>query len=83
MVKIRIEIGYLEGVEDPEASTLFHNLGILGYDSVENMKIYKIYQLDISSDNEHALEIARDVASKILINPVINSYSVKVVEEIS
>ena len=47
------------------------------------MKIYKIYQLDISSDNEHALEIARDVASKILINPVINSYSVKVVEEIS
>ena len=81
MVKLRIEIGYLEGGEDPEASTLFHNLGILGYDSVEGLKIYKIYQIDVAGDNEHGLEVARDIASKILINPVINSFTVKIVEE--
>ena len=63
MVKLRIEIGYLEGVEDPEASTLFHNLGILGYDSVEGLKIYKIYQIDVAGDNEHGLEVATQRAN--------------------
>ncbi|MHB8360802.1 MAG: phosphoribosylformylglycinamidine synthase subunit PurS [Thermoplasmataceae archaeon] len=82
MVKLRIEVGYLEGVENPEASTLFHNLGILGYENVEGLRIYKVYEIEIASDNENAISIARDVASKILINPVINSFTVHVVEEL-
>ncbi|MGP6207144.1 phosphoribosylformylglycinamidine synthase subunit PurS [Cuniculiplasma sp. SKW3] len=81
MVKIRIEVGYLDGVEDPESSTLFHNLGILGYDDVENVKILKTYELQFDGDEESAKAMAKAIAENLLINPVINSYKVVVLGE--
>ncbi len=81
MVKIRIEVGYLESVEDPESSTLFHNLGILGYNDVENVRILKTYEIDFSCDENSAKEMAKAIAENLLINPVINSFRVIVLGE--
>ncbi len=81
MVRIRIEISYLDGVEDPEASTLHHNLGVLGYDTVEDTRIMKIYELSFSEDTHTAMGMAKSIAENLLINPVINKYDIIVIGE--
>ncbi|MHB1439120.1 MAG: phosphoribosylformylglycinamidine synthase subunit PurS [Cuniculiplasma sp.] len=81
MVKIRLEISYLPGVEDPEATTLHHNLGILGYYSIESVSMLKVYEMEFSEDEETAKSMAKIVAESILINPVINSYKLIVLGE--
>jgi phosphoribosylformylglycinamidine synthase len=81
MVKIRLEISYLSGVEDPEATTLHHNLGILGYYGIDEVKILRVYELEFSEDIETAQSMAKTIAESILINPVINSYKLIVIGE--
>ena len=81
MVRIRIEISYLEGVEDPEALTLQHNLGVLGYDSIDRTRIMKIYELSFSEDEHTAMGMAKAIAENLLINPVINKYEIIVIGE--
>ncbi len=79
MVRIRIEISYLEGVEDPEASTLHHNLGVLGYDTIEGTRIMKIYEFMFSEDAHTAMGMAKSIAENLLINPVINKYEITII----
>lgn len=76
MTKVRIEIRYLKGVEDPEALTIKKNLNILGFTSVESLDTVRSYEVEISSDVEDPLEEARKMAEKLLVNPVIHEYSV-------
>lgn len=81
MVKIRIEISYLPGVEDPEATTLHHNLGILGYYQVDSVSMIKVYEMEFSEEEETAKTMASNIAESILINPVINGYKIIVLGE--
>lgn len=79
MPKVRIEVSYLEGVEDPEALTIFRNLKNLGYSKVESMKIIRVYELDIpGSDYE---DVAREIGENLMVNPVIHKMEVKVSDE--
>lgn len=76
MPRIRIEVSYLEGVEDPEALTIFKNLKNLGYSSVNSVRVIRSYELDI--DSPDAEKVAREIGENLMINPVIHSMDVKV-----
>ncbi len=81
MVRIRLEISYLDGVEDPEAATIYHNLEILGYYSVRKVNMLKVYELEFSDNVEEAKKKAKTIAESILVNPVINGYTITVLGE--
>lgn len=75
MSKVRIEVSYLDGVEDPEALTIFKNLRNLGYNSVDSLKVIRVYELDISeSDYE---KVAMEIGENLMVNPVIHKMEVK------
>lgn len=79
MPKVRIEVSYLEGVEDPEALTIFKNLKNLGYSTVQSMRIIRVYELDISgSDYEN---VAKEIGENLMVNPVIHRMEVKVSDD--
>ncbi len=80
MVKVRIEVSYLDGVEDPEALTIFKNLSSLGYDSVKSLRIIRSYELDI--DSPHYESVARDIGQNLMINPVIHRMKIVKVEDV-
>ena len=63
-------------VNDPEALTISGALRQLGYDaSVASYS--KLISLDIASGTrEEAIETAREMASRILANPVIEEFSI-------
>lgn len=75
MPKVRVEVSYLEGVEDPEALTILKNLKNLGYDSVDSLRIIRVYEMEISGKNPD--RIAREIGENLMINPVIHKMDVK------
>ncbi len=76
MVRIRIEIRYLKGVEDPEALTIKKNLNILGFSSVEDISTVRTYEIDFSKDAKDPIGETKKMAEKLLINPVIHDYQI-------
>ncbi len=79
MPKVRIEVSYLEGVEDPEALTIFKNLKNLGYNSVDSLKVIRVYELDIS-DRDYE-KVAKEIGENLMVNPVIHKMEVKSTDE--
>ncbi len=72
-MKARIEVTYLPNVEDPEAISIEKNLSMLGYTGIEKVSIKKIYEFTVNDDSYNILD---EIASKILTNPVIQSYKI-------
>ncbi len=68
----RIEVSYKKGVEDPEALAIQKNIKILGYESVKDTRVSKVYYFDATDEKE-----VQEIADKILANPVINDYKVE------
>jgi len=75
MVTFRVEVRYLPGVEDPEALTIKRNLKILGYSSVSNVKMARIYDLTFENEKDAHMQVEK-LARDLLSNPVINSYTI-------
>ncbi|WP_393970663.1 phosphoribosylformylglycinamidine synthase subunit PurS [Oxyplasma meridianum] len=75
MVTFRVEVRYLPGVEDPEALTVRRNLKILGYNSVSDVKMARIYDLIFENEKDALIQVEK-LARDLLSNPVINSYTI-------
>ncbi|MBD3388611.1 MAG: phosphoribosylformylglycinamidine synthase subunit PurS [Candidatus Altiarchaeales archaeon] len=76
-VEVRVELKH--GVLDAEGETVQKSLGLLGFnvDKVETVKVYKVM---LKADSEEkALKTMKQACEKLLANPVIQDYSVKVV----
>ncbi len=81
MARVRIEIRYLKGVEDPEALTIKKNLKILGFKSLESINTVRSYEVEFSEETDDPIEEARKMAEKLLVNPVIHEYRIVEVGE--
>ncbi|MCL4341471.1 MAG: phosphoribosylformylglycinamidine synthase subunit PurS [Candidatus Thermoplasmatota archaeon] len=80
MPVIRVDVEYLPGVEDPEAITILKNLNILGYKSIRETRTAKSYEFSVEGEVDKAMGVVDEIASRILTNPVIQKYSLRVVK---
>ncbi|MDX9702975.1 MAG: phosphoribosylformylglycinamidine synthase subunit PurS [Candidatus Auribacterota bacterium] len=63
-------------VLDPQGNTVKEALHSMGYNSVEDVRMGKFMELTISADSEQkALDLAHDVCNRLLVNPVIETYT--------
>lgn len=77
-MKARVEIGLRPGVLDPEAQTLERTLKSLGFGGVEHVRRLKVIELDLVQDDRAAAEEAvRAMCERLLANPVIESYTIR------
>jgi phosphoribosylformylglycinamidine synthase len=74
-MKISVSVKYLSGVEDPEALTIKKNLDILGFNGIEKLAISKTYEFELEDDQEDKRKMIEEIASRILTNPIIQSYT--------
>lgn len=77
MARIRVEIEFLPGVEDPEALTIHKNLRLLGYDSIKSVRTSKTYEFEIDDTTEKPEVIVKEIAERLLANPVIQSFKIR------
>ena len=69
-------------VNDPQGITVLGGLRNMGYDSVAEVRVGKFLEVKIDEvERNRAESIANEICDKLLANPVIEQYSVELVEQ--
>ncbi len=75
MLKATVIVKLKEGIDDPEGKSIKHSLNLLGFESVKEVRVSKYYEILIDGESESVVE---DIIHKLLVNPVIHEYEVRV-----
>ncbi len=79
MIKARVEIKLKKGIVDPEGKNITKALNLLGFKNVKDVKASKIIEILIDEENENdALKEVEEMCKKLLTNPVVNDYLIKI-----
>ncbi|HET6397935.1 MAG TPA: phosphoribosylformylglycinamidine synthase subunit PurS [Candidatus Thermoplasmatota archaeon] len=79
MVKAHITIHLKPGIKDPEADTTLKTLHLLGFASARQVHTTRIWTIDFGNVSaKKAKEEADQVCRRLLTNPVIHDYEVRI-----
>ena len=79
MTRVVVTVMPRAGVLDPQGQTVQGALARLGYGGVGDVRVGKRIELDLEGDDPAALaERAREMADRLLANPLIEDYRVEV-----
>lgn len=79
MYLAEVQVGFKDGVADPEGENTRKTLNLLGFDEVDRVHSAKVFNIEIdASDADKAHELAEEMCSRLLANPVVNEYTVEV-----
>ena len=78
-MRARVFVTLKPSVFDPQGKTITDALHSLGYAAVGDVRQGKYFEMDVAAPSaEQAIATAREVADKLLANPVIETYRVEV-----
>lgn len=78
-VKANVVVRLKEAVHDPQGETIGNVLRQLEYDRVSGVRQGKFFELEIEgATREEAERLAREIASRVLSNPVLEVFEVTV-----
>jgi len=80
MIKATIIVKLKEGIDDPEGKSIKHTLNLLGFESVANVHVAKYYEILLDLPKDEGEKAVREMLKKLLVNPVIHDYEVRVEE---
>ena len=76
-----IRVYFKPGIHDPESETINRALGRLGFDKIASLSAGKFFDVNIEAENADAASAtARQMCETLLANPVIETYSVEIVD---
>ena len=79
--KVKVEVKLKPVVLDPQGKSVLMALNNLGYSEVEDARIGKLIELTVKDGSaESVKERVNDMCVKLLSNPVIEDFAVKVEE---
>lgn len=80
MTTFRVTISRKPGLSDPEGATTQRALADLGFSSVEHVSFGRTITLEIDSDDlEAATADVEQMCSKLLANPVMETYTIEAI----
>ncbi|VUT24185.1 MAG: phosphoribosylformylglycinamidine synthase subunit PurS [Candidatus Methanolliviera sp. GoM_asphalt] len=78
-MEVEIRIKLKEGISDPEGENTKKALRLLGFEDVLNVHTLKTFRIKLDdSDEKKAVEEAKEMCKKLLANPVIHDYEIRV-----
>ena len=78
MVVAEVRVELKKGVADPEGKNTLKALELLGFEGVKDVKTVKLFDILIEGDAGHAEKKVEEMCRKLLANPVIHNYSIKI-----
>ena len=76
-----IRVYFKPGIHDPESETINRALGRLGFDQIASLSAGKFFDVNIEAENADAASAtARQMCETLLANPVIETFSVEIVD---
>ena len=80
MLKATIIVKLKDGIDDPEGKSIKHSLNLLGFDSVANVHVAKYYEILFDLPKDEGELAVQEMLKKLLVNPVIHEYELRVEE---
>lgn len=81
MFLAEVQVGFKDGVADPEGENTRKTLELLGFDEVEDVASSKVFTVTLDApDADAARERAEEMCTRLLANPVVNEYAIEVTE---
>lgn len=81
MIRAEVRVMLKAGVLDPQGQAIGKALGDLGFDGVDAVRQGKLIVLDLATDDREDAKVqAKAMAEKLLANPVIENFSVEIVD---
>ncbi len=75
----KVNVMPLANLLDPQGKAVKHTLENLKFNNISNVRIGKHINLEIEANSEdEALSTANEICSKVLANPVMEAFSVKI-----
>lgn len=82
MYLARVYVTLKPTVNDPQGITVLGGLKSLGFDTVSEVRVGKFLEIRVDENDQQRAETAiREMCEKLLANPVIEQYSVELVEQ--
>ena len=76
-----IRVYFKPGIHDPESETINRALSRLGFDQIASLSAGKFFDVQVEADDaEQASQTAQNMCETLLANPVIETYSVDIVD---
>jgi phosphoribosylformylglycinamidine synthase len=78
----KIVVTYKRGILDPEAKTIQHALGTLGYQDIADLEAGKYFEVKLKEglQRTQAEKLVNEICERLLSNPVIQKYSIELQE---
>jgi phosphoribosylformylglycinamidine synthase subunit PurS len=77
-MRVTVLVRPRDGILDPQGEAVRRSLAGLGYPAAD-VRAGKVFDLHVDAgDEEHARQIASEIAEKVLSNPLIEQYEVEV-----
>ncbi len=74
-MRVKVFVALKEGVLDPQGKAIQHSLGALGYNEVSDVRVGKVFTLDMAdAEPSVAQERVKAMCDKLLANNVIENY---------
>jgi len=78
-MKANVVVRLKSAVHDPQGETIHRALDQLGYDKAESLRQGKFFELSLDVDSkDEALSLAKEIAERVLSNPVLEVFDVEV-----
>lgn len=79
-MKARVTVRLKSGVLDPQGRAIADALLGLGYNEVQDARVGKVIEIELNeTDPARAQARAKEMSTKLLANPVIESWTVEIV----
>ncbi len=80
-MKVQIYITLKNGIHDPQGHAVQQSLHILGFDTVQDIRMGKFIEVDLHDmEKESAEAIIKNMCQKLLANTVIEDFRYEIVE---
>ena len=77
MPRVVVDVMPKPEILDPQGEAIVSALSTLGVSGVTSVRQGKRFELEVDGDDQTALERARDLADRLLANPVIEDFQVR------
>lgn len=77
-MKVRVEVTRRPEIADPEGTTIKRALHDLGHGSVEEVRVDKVFHLEVSDDDPDAVRNGvTAMCEQLLANPVLEDFAIE------
>ena len=78
-MRVQVLVRLKQGVLDVQGKAVEHGLQELGYNEISNVRIEKVVELDVDTENAaDARKKVEECCQKLLANTIIENYEIKV-----